>query len=166
MSEALDLPTDGPTDLSIALDLRRRQPRPVVEAILSLATHLPGPERSLIHAIFGEGRTIADLSRCLGDRPRFLRRRFRRTVARLIDPRFAFVASQMHTWPQRRRLAGTLHILHARTLRDTARRLALTEHAVRREISAIDALFGQHRFERDVLPNARPGTTTPEPEKD
>lgn len=154
------------TDLSIALDLRRRQPRPVVEAILALSVHLPTSDRSLIQAIFGEGRTIADLSRCLGERPRFLRRRFRRTVARLIDPRFAFVAAHMHTWPQSRRLAGTLHILHARTLRDTARRLALTEHAVRREISAIDALFSQHRFERDVLPNARPDTITPEPEKD
>jgi|GEM_PF-1072581 len=153
-------------DLSIALDLRRRQPRPVVEAILALSAHLPTNDRSLIHAIFEEGRTVTDLARCMGERPRFLRRRFRRIVARLIDPRFAFVASQMHAWPHLRRLAGTLHILHARTLRDTARRLALTEHAVRREISAIDALFSQHRFERDLLPIARPDTLAPEPEKD
>lgn len=138
-----DEPVGDELDLSIALDLRRRQPRPVVETLLALARHATREDRSLIEAIFGEGRTLIAVAACTGERPRTLRRRLRRVISRLIDPRFAFVAMHRGAWPQRRRLVATLHIIQARTLRDTARRLGITEHAVRREICAIDVLFSQ-----------------------
>ncbi len=128
-------------DLALALDLRRRQPQPVVEAILALARHAPIRERGIIAAIYEDGRTLTDIALASGENPRTVQRRYRRAVARLIEPRYAFVAEAHTTWPDRRRLVANLHFLSGHTIRDIARRLALTEHAVRREIAVVDALF-------------------------
>lgn len=134
---------NGPIDLSIALDLRRRQPRPVVEAILTLARHAPARERGIIAAIFEDGRSLNEIALASGEHPRVIARRYRRAIARIIEPRYAFVAGARDTWPDRRRLVATLYFLCGHTIRDIARRLALTEHAVRREIAVVDVLFDE-----------------------
>lgn len=143
-------------DLSIALDLRRPQPQPVVEAILTLSHHVAPGDRRLIEAVYKDGHTLHALSELIGERPRSLRRRYRRVISRLIEPRFAFVASRGRLWPARRRLVGTLHIIRGRTIRDTARRLGLTEHAVRRELSVIDGLFEEYAANTATLFESHP----------
>jgi DNA-directed RNA polymerase specialized sigma24 family protein len=136
-------PPPGGPDLSIALNLRRRQPPEVASAMLALAAHIPRSERRLIHAVYAEGRSLAAIADAAAQSPFALRRAYRRIVTRMLDPRFAFVAAHAHTWPAQRRLVATLHILRACTLRDTAARLAITEHAVRRELAVVHALFDE-----------------------
>lgn len=148
-------------DLSIALDLRRLQPEPVVEAVLTLARHVGRGERMLVEAVLRDGHTLHAMAEMSGERPRALRRRYRRVVQRLIQHRFAFVAAHARTWPDRRRLVGTLHILRGRTIRETARHLGLTEHATRRELSVIDGLLEE--YEADSVTLLSSLTDTPRP---
>lgn len=148
-------------DLSIALDLRRLQPEPVVEAVLTLARHVGRGERMLVEAVLRDGHTLHAMAEMSGERPRALRRRYRRVVQRLIQHRFAFVAAHARTWPDRRRLVGTLHILRGRTIRETARCLGLTEHATRRELSVIDGLLEE--YEADSVTLLSSLTDTPRP---
>ena len=128
-------------DPSAAWDLRRKRRRELVERLVERAELVGPPDRALVLAYYRDGQSAADIARLAGEPVRSLRRRLRRVVQRMLSPRFEFVAAHRHTWtPTRRRVAGAC-VLEGRTLRDTAERLGLSLHCVRRHHDAIQAMF-------------------------
>ena len=134
----------GFVDLGTALDLRRKASPGVVEALGALSRHCAREERALLEAVFVEGRSVAELAGLSGESVRCCRRRVRRAVARVVDPRFAFVASCSASWPALRKRVGRLHILEGLTMSQTAERLGVSTYRVRRECAAIDTLMSIH----------------------
>lgn len=119
-------------------------PDAVVDAILVLARQIPEPQRRFLEAVLREGQPLSELAATTAQSTSTLRRRYRRIINRLIEPRFGFVLTHRSSWPPQRRLVGTLHLVEGRTQRDTARRMGTTVHVVRREVYAIDALLSSH----------------------
>ncbi len=113
--------------------------------VLGRADLLPEPDRALLVALFGRGQTAQQVGAMTGHDPRFIRRRARSLAARVLEPRFVYVAGHRHRWPGLRRGVATSCILHGRSIRQAARELGTTVYNVRRHLNAIDALFDATR---------------------
>lgn len=132
-------------------DLRRRTRRDHAELLTQRAAWISAPDRELVEAVYREGHSVASYVRAhrgLGFErwtERSARRRLRRLVERLASPRFAFVIAARSSWPTTRRRVAMAVVVQGQTLRDTARTLGLSLHAVRRHIDAVDALYTEAR---------------------
>ena len=115
--------------------------RRAAEAIVRKAAWLRGDERALLEAVFGQGRSCADLARLIGVPADTVRRRVRRATKRAGSDLFAFVAMHAESWGPTRRRVAIACVLHGRSMRCAAKELGLSLHTVRRERHAIDALF-------------------------
>lgn len=145
-----------PMDPSTELDLRRKSHRDFAQQLVDRATVLDPADRVLIEAHFRDGVPTCELAALTGDAVRSVRRRVRRLAERLRSDRFLFVARHMHQWPAQRRRVATACILQGRTQRQTAQKLGLTCHTVRRHLDAIDALHQQ----AGATPSTTPTTTS------
>jgi len=129
-------------------DLRRRTRREHAEAITGRAAWLPADDRELVEAVFAHGRSVAAYVRTQRERglrpgltERTARRRLRRLIQRLASPRFAFVIDQRRHWGATRRRVAMACVVQGLSLRQAARALGLSLHAVRRHMDAVDALY-------------------------
>lgn len=140
------------------IDLRRRtnSGREAARTCLERARLLPEGERAALTAVYRDGMTVKELSalRSTPARdPRSLRRQLRRISARLLSPRFAFVAGFLEPadqaerrrlglpcWPPRRRAVAEQCIIRGLSIREAAAALRMTFHVVRLELSIISAL--------------------------
>lgn len=111
-----------------------------VERILQRAAHLPEPDRVILQAIYELRVPAREVARLHGTSARAVRRRVRALVRRVLSPAFAFVAQRAPEWPETLRLVATMCVLHARSIRDTARLLDMSYHSVRRLRQAVHAL--------------------------
>lgn len=130
-----------PAHLAPATDLRRRRVRELSESIVDASRWCLPEDRALLQAMFRDGLSAADLAAMRRESPRILRARVKRLVDRVLSPRFAFVVARRDAWPPSTRRVATAAILQGRTLRDTAKHLQLSIHAVRRQMERIDALY-------------------------
>lgn len=133
------------------------------------AVHLAPGERETVLAVYRDGVTVKDLAaitagdgirhpavgiRSADSAARALRRRLRLITARLLSAKFEFVIAFLEPadqaerrrlglpcWPASRRQVAELCIVQGRSMREAARALGGSLHAVRREMSAIHALF-------------------------
>ena len=126
-------------DLAVA-DGRRSDRRRDAERLVQRAAWLRPDERALIEAVYGEGRTCADLARLMGVPAETVRRRVRRATRRAASGLFAFVAQHRESWGGARRGVATRCVLHGATLREAADALGLSLHAVRQHLTAIREL--------------------------
>jgi DNA-directed RNA polymerase specialized sigma24 family protein len=117
---------------------------------------LPEGERAALTAVYRDGMTVKQLAALRSSAardPRSLRRQLRRTSARLLSPKFVFVAAFLEPadqaerrrlglpcWPPRRRAVAEQCIVRGFSIREAAAALGLTFHAVRQELSIISAL--------------------------
>lgn len=127
-------------DVTDAADLRRKRRRAVAEELVERAEHLLPPDRALIRAVYHDGQTAAEIARLQGVSPRRVRSRLRRLIARMASPDFLVVARDRHAWPPTRRRVATAVVLQGLSMRETAIRLRLSLHAVRRHMEQIRAL--------------------------
>lgn len=122
-------------------DLRRRRRRDIVEQIVRRADWLPRDDRTILCAIYEDGRSVTEVAQLRGDDPRRLRRHVRRLVQRIMSPKYLFVAAHKGAWTPTRRRVAEACVLHGLSLRGAAERLQLTHHTVRHHYHAVNALF-------------------------
>lgn len=143
-------------------DLRRRTRREHAEMLAERAAFLPAHDRELVEAVYHEGLSVAGYVRRQRDRDivrwteRAARRRLRRLVERLASPRFVFVLGARSSWPLTRRRVAVAVVIQGRSLRETARSLGLSLHAVRRHIDAVEALYTEALYTEARFTKARP----------
>ena len=135
--------SSGPrgVDPARAGDLRRRRRAELADHLLERAAWLPDADRQLIDAVYRRGQTAVELGALLGLPARSVRRRVKRLVERLLDPRTAFVATRRDQWPRTRRIVAERVVLRGQSMRAVARELAISLHAVRRQVDAIQNQF-------------------------
>jgi len=127
-----------------AIDLRKNLPDERIDTIRRRADWLDEPERSLVLAMFRDGRPATEIAAIAGIEPRQARRRIRRAVERLFDPRFLYVLAHAARWSTTRQRVARALFQHGRSIRQTARALDLTIHEVRRHRDAICARAEAH----------------------
>lgn len=122
-------------------DLRRRRRRELAEQIVRRADWLPREDKSILQAIYEDGRSVTEVAVLRGDSPRQLRRRVHRLVERVLSQKFTFVAAHLPSWSPTRRRVAEACVLHGLSLRRAAERLGLSHHTVRRNYEAVHALY-------------------------
>ena len=127
-------------DLAVA-DRRRTDRRRQAERLVQRARWLRSDERAVVEAVYGEGRTCADLARLMDLPADAVRRRVRRATKRAASGLFVFVATRRESWPATRRRVATRCVLEGATLRQAAAELKLSLHAVRKHWDAVRALY-------------------------
>jgi len=136
-------------DLAVA-DRRRTDRRRQTEVLVQRAAWLRGDERAMVEAVYGEGRSCADLARLLGVPADTVRRRVRRAARRAASGLFGFVVTHREAWSPTRRRVATRCVLRGATLREAAADLGLSLHAVRKHWDAIRALYDADRRDGGV----------------
>ncbi|MEM7755800.1 MAG: sigma factor-like helix-turn-helix DNA-binding protein [Planctomycetota bacterium] len=122
-------------------DRRRTDRRRQAERLVQRARWLRSDERAVVEAVYGEGRTCADLARLMDQPADAVRRRVRRATRRAASGLFVFVATRREKWPATRRRVATRCVLEGATLREAAAELKLSLHAVRKHWDAVRALY-------------------------
>ena len=139
------------------VDLRRTRVQDHVSTILSRSAWLDLPHRVLIEAVYRDNQRVAEIARLLGVGPRALRRRVRRLVARILAPGFVRLAGSLDRtsrlapappkarksspWSAPRQQVAEACLLNGRSLRETAKALHLSLHAVRLHRDAARAVI-------------------------
>lgn len=129
------------SDVDGATDLRRRRTRELAEIVVDHAQELMPDDRAVLCAIYRDGMTARDVADLRREPARRLRGRVRRLVARVLSDRFLFVLRYRNEWPQTRRRVAKACVLEGRSMRDGAKHLHMTLHAVRREMDVIHVLY-------------------------
>ena len=126
-------------------DLRRRKRREQVERLLERSSLLPPGERSLVEAVYRDGRSVTELARAASVKgaprdPRRLSRKLRRAVRRMLSDEFVYVARHREQWPASRRRVATATCLHGLSMREASEQLGMSLHSVRRHHQAVRTL--------------------------
>ena len=121
-------------------DLRKKRARRLVEAICEGARYLPDDQKALMSDIFERGEPIARVATRRAQCPRGLSRRVHRIAARVLDPRFRYVAEHQSHWRPTRRQVASACIIEGLSIREAAQKLQLSQYTVRKHKEAIDAL--------------------------
>lgn len=134
------LHTLNPTEAALA---RRLLHAGDADRLLRLAEYLPPEERAIFSACFTEGLTAREIAalRDRNERPDTIRRRIRKILRRLRDPRFHGALRLLHLLNGNRRRVAELCFLQGLPPRAAAQHLQLTIHAVRRHHAALSALI-------------------------
>lgn len=126
---------------SDAIDLRKKLSERRVDTIRERADWLEPDERSLVLAVYRDGRTATEIARLQSSEPRTVRRRLKRAVLRLHDPRFLYVIRHNSKWsPTRRRVALAL-FRSGLSIREASKSLGISVHHVRRHRERVLALM-------------------------
>lgn len=156
---------------------RRADGRDHGQLCVERSIHLDPAERALVLAVYRDGMSLKELADLLttpvqqgcsslpdtdirrsgAARVRLLRRRLRRTVSRLLSPKFEFCAAYIEPrdqeerrrlglpcWPPLRRRVAEECVIRGCSIRSAARTLDVSLHIVRGEIDRIHALFESH----------------------
>ncbi len=126
-------------------DLRLRRRRDAAETIVARASVLADEDRGLLEAVYDKGHTVQDVARLLGktdpSQVRQLRKRVRRLVTRISEPRFVFVLTSRHAWPSTRKRVAERCVLRGESMRAASAELGISLHSVRQQCLRIDAMF-------------------------
>ena len=132
-------------DQASSVDLRLRRRREAAETIVERAAALAERDRGLLEAVYAKGHTVQEVARLLGQTQpsevRQLRKRVRRLVTRVSDPRFIFVLASCKQWPTSQRKVAERCVLRGESMRAAAADLGLSLHLIRQQCLRIDAMF-------------------------
>ena len=124
-------------------DVRRHQPRALREAAIDrirhLAPYLPPADRALVEQVYAQGLPVASVARAAGVSPKRLNRRLSRTLNRLRQPLFRFVATRGELLPREVAATARYVVLQGCPLRETAERTGQTLHRVRQHMETVKA---------------------------
>lgn len=127
----------------------------LADTLVARSAFLPEDDAALVRAVYRDGLEVKVAAALIRRPVSSVSHRLRRLVARMSSPRFAWCLRQLErqasgraapheAWNADRQRVATLCLLQGRTLRDTARRTALSVHHVRRHLAALEALFLEH----------------------
>jgi len=132
-------------------DARRRlERRRESDRLVELAAALAPPDRTLVEAVYRDGRSIGDLARLMKLPRRTLHSRVDALLRRLNDPLFQFVATKGELLPKPCQAVARRVICEGQSQREAARSSRLTLHAVRKILTTtkgfaeMSALYGKH----------------------
>ena len=131
------------------IDLRITRRSDLASTIVTRALHLRGQDRSLVLAMYSDGKSAAEIARLGNLEPRQVRRRIKNALIRMQSPVFIFVLNHQSNWSSTRRKVASSLFREGHSIRQTAEDLGLKVHQVRRHRSAIldlmDAHGGEHQ---------------------
>ncbi len=139
--------------VSTSIDFRRTQSTQLADKIALRAQSLQGQDRDFLLAMYRDGHTAAEIARLADLDPRQVRRRIRNAIARLDDPTFIFVITQLHNWSTTRRRVARSLFQAGNSIRQTADELNIKIHQVRRHRTAILDLYNESNQPHAPAPN-------------
>lgn len=128
------------SDCDQRLDLRRKRETDLSSLVVRRAHWLEPDDCELILAMFDRGQHATSIASMVKQSPRLVRRRIRDLVARLSDPRVAYVVAHRHQWGQSRRRVARELFIRGRSMREASDALGLSLHSVRKHRDAIEAM--------------------------
>lgn len=147
--------------MDIEIDLRRRRSADLSARIVRRAQWLVPEDRELVLAVFERGQSAISLGTIRGQNPRHIRKRIRQLVARLDDPRLAYVVAHHNAWGRTMRNVARELFIRGRPMREVSDELGVSLHRVRQLRDAIEAMAQTHqpaRISRTWLGTEREGT--------
>lgn len=126
--------------LDTEIDLRRRRSTDRTARIVRRAQWLMPEDRELVLAVFERGQSASSLGSIRGQNPRSIRKRIHQLVARLEDPRLAYVVAHHNAWARTMRSVARELFIRGRTMREVSDELGISLHRVRQLRDAIEAM--------------------------
>jgi len=127
------------------LDLRRKRSGTLSDLLVRRAHWLDAEDRELVLAIFERGQSAAAIGTLTSTPARQIRRRIRQLVARLNDPRVAYVVAHKNSWGRTMQAVGRELFIRGRTMRQVSDTLGITLHSVRKHRDAIETMSATER---------------------
>lgn len=116
--------------------------------LVDVAAHLSEQDRALVEAVLGRGVEVPVMAEAMGLSPSTLRSRIRRLRARAASKEFAFAALFADTLGAERGSVARKCFLEGLSVRQTAKQLALSVHAVRQHRAAVLAQAEEYAIAR------------------
>tara|TARA_R110002073_G_scaffold118918_1_gene258323 strand:+ start:170040 stop:170498 length:459 start_codon:yes stop_codon:yes gene_type:complete len=126
--------------MSEEMDLRKRREDSIVDRIVRRAHWLEPHDRELVFSMFRDGHSANTISKITGECPRQVRRRIKRLVSRLNDPRVAYVVAHADAWSKSRKAIARSLYIQGRSMRETTDTLGVSFYCVRKNREAIEAM--------------------------
>ena len=122
------------------LDLRKKRENSLTDRLVHRANWLEASDRELILSMFRDGHSANTIALLVDECPRFVRRRIKRLVNRLNDPRVAYVVEHHQNWSKTRRAIAQSLFIQGRSMRETTHDLGVSFYSVRKHRETIDAM--------------------------
>lgn len=122
------------------MDLRKKRASALTSRIVSRAHWLGSSDRDLIMTIFRDGKSAHSFAQKHGECPRQTRRRVKKLVHRLNDPRVAYVIAHHEKWSKSRRSIAHSLFIQGRSMRETTDELGMSFYSVRKHREAVEAM--------------------------
>lgn len=122
------------------LDLRKKRSGSLTDQLVDRAEWLEPKDRELIYAMFRDGKTAQEIAHLQGQCARHTRRHIKQLVARLCDPRVAYVVAHHEKWSKSRSAIARSLFIQGRSMRETTDTLGVSFYCVRKHREAIDAM--------------------------
>lgn len=124
-------------------DLRRKRTDAFNDRLISRAHWLEPHDRELILAMFRDGHTANTIAVRTRQCPRHTRRTIKRLVARLNDPRVAYVVAHNKGWSRTRRAVARALFVEGRSIREVTEQLGISFYCVRKHRETINAMYDE-----------------------
>jgi len=122
------------------VDLRKRRESSLGDRLVRRAHWLEPSDRELILAMFRDGKSAVAIAQLMNESPRNVRRRVRRLIERLNDPRVAYVVAHHESWSKSRKAIARSLFIQGRSMRETTEELGLSFYSVRKHREAVEAM--------------------------
>ncbi len=126
--------------ISEDMDLRKKRSDTLTRHIVKRAHWLEPTDRQLVLAMFRDGQSAQSIANRFGGCPRQIRRRIKKLVHRLSDPRIAYVIAHHEKWSKSRRAIAHSLFVQGRSMRETTNELGMSFYSVRKHREAIEAM--------------------------
>ena len=130
------------------IDLRRRRETDQTDRLVRRAHWLEPSDRELVLAVFERGQSAAAIAGMSGEPVRRIRKHIRQLVARLNDPRVAYVVAHHNAWGKTMQGVGKQFYIQGRTMREVSEQLGISLHCVRKNRDAIEAMAASQQPSR------------------
>ncbi len=122
------------------IDLRKRHTNTLTDQLVHRAHWLEKDDQSLIIAMFRDGQSASQIAKLIGQDPRHVRRRIKRLVHRLNDPRVAYVVEHCEAWSRSKRAIAQSLFIQGHSIREVTENLGVSFYSVRKHREAINAM--------------------------
>jgi len=122
------------------VDLRKNRRDELCKWIVQRAHWLAEDDCRVVLAMFRDGQSAAAIAHACGQCPRQMRKRIKQLIARLDDPRMAYVVAHSHKWTKSRQSIARALFIDGRSMRQTTNELSVSLYSVRRHRQAIESM--------------------------